>query len=60
MRRLTNSIHGFQPDAAWGVSSPGSQPGHVEQPSPDPVNRTPAPVTTMNTSDHRATRVMRR
>jgi len=47
-------------DAERGVKLSGSHDGHVEQPSPEPVRRTAAPVTMMKTSDARVTNVMRR
>lgn len=45
--RLPNSMTGWNVIAAWncGVNAPGSHIGHWEQPRPEPVRRTAAPVT---------------
>ena len=58
MSRLTNSIMALTSSGATNWSC--SQVGQSEQPSPDPVSRTPAPVTMMNARASAANRVMRR
>jgi hypothetical protein len=47
-------------DAERGTKLSGSHDGQVEQPNPEPVNRTAAPVTMMNTRDTNVTKVMTR
>ena len=45
--RLPNSIAPWRPSSPWATYDASVQRGHVGQPSPDPVRRTAAPVTTM-------------
>jgi hypothetical protein len=60
IRRLTHSTMPWVSLAERGVKLSASQVGQVEQPRPDPVSRTAAPVTMMNTSAASVARAMRR
>jgi hypothetical protein len=60
MSRLTNSTIPLRSDAEWGVKLSGSHDGQVEQPSPESVRRTAAPVTMIITSDASVISVIRR
>jgi hypothetical protein len=57
---LPSSIQPLIEFAPWGVKLSDSHRGHVEQPRPEPVRRTAAPVTMMKTSRTSVTSVMRR
>ena len=58
--RLANSTMPALSDAERGVKLSGSHDGQVEQPRPEPVRRTAAPVTMMKTSAATVANVMRR